>query len=182
MVRIVKTGVDVETEIIPFKTLQKIQITGDPSKRDQKNLSDGAHKVKRIRKLRRDWKPESAAGSQFVEQVTEQLDSIRSGIPDYDSGYFKISSGKNSYPLEHNFGSLPTRSQLYYTNESDVKESAAVYELSSGLDYRYTGAQFVSGILLLHNVRGNTSYIITGADFVFAHTNTSGILRVMLWR
>lgn len=180
MVRVVKTGVDIDGTVHAFGASQAMVTTGLVTKRGPSNIAEGAHKIRRIEKLEREWKPESASGKRFIERVTSEVEKTLSGLPDHDTGYFKIENGAKSYPIKHGLSSVPSRTKIFFSNDTEITDSTFLYDVSPGLDYNSIGSE--SGVQLLHAVSGNESYIISGFTTIYNQSFDSGLLRVLFWR
>jgi hypothetical protein len=78
---------------------------------------EGPHMIRALKQAT----PEiSRANNQFYRLFTEVfrlIGKLLNDLPDYDSGYFKIEAGQNTYHLDHEFGSVPKRATIYFKSD-----------------------------------------------------------------
>jgi hypothetical protein len=103
-------------------------------------------------------------------------------LPAYDSGYFKVEAGGNSYYMDHDFGSVPKRATIYYSNTKPELATDWVFHFSP---YEIKGASLggsgLVGLTLAHQIDGRRSLVFTRADYT-SFEDTSAWVRVLLWR
>jgi hypothetical protein len=132
------------TEPVPKSTSVTVKNTAASSSED---ILTGEHAVSdSIIRLNREWRPKEASAQRFKDNVISLLEGMvnntNTTVPDqgeeeppdpppggggspeifYDSGYvfFEVVSGTwDTVPFKHNFGQVPTRFSLFYSNKAN---------------------------------------------------------------
>lgn len=189
MPKIVPTGIEIGGTIYSLSSVAlttQAVAAQDDEQSNQLRKAQGAHKIRRMRSIVKDWKQIDQATQRHLRQVTNIVEQQISGIPDFDSGYFKVETGFKVYTLDHGLGSVPTRYCIFFTTESKApSDSDLLFVVAPTFDYYDpdgAGEYYSSGFQLFHQADGAKSFIQTGEHYLYTQTYTSGNIRVLLWR
>ena len=142
--------------------------TIDPSER-----REGYHKMAFRRKADDEYVPKHNAEKRFVDTVRGEINRVKSGLPDYDTGYLFVENG-GTYIIKHNLGYIPSRLSAFFSADEEPNEdTSTIHEVLPVI---------ISGVGFTMTYDSNKQCTITmGATHVHG-TSDDGYLRFMFWR
>jgi len=142
---------------------------------------DGPHRIDAVNRLSMQPPTNMQAIGALFQKVFRILHKILNNVPDYDSGYFKVTPG-NQYYMEHALGIIPTRATVYY---SQTKPERSMNYVQHHSFYDVKGAALggsgLVGLTLFHRCDGMHSYIRSRGTYVHWDHEEAWV-RVLLWR
>jgi hypothetical protein len=140
-----------------------------------REIRQGDHVTGGVNNITREYRSANKALERQLNNLSDNVESIRGGIPDYDTGYMYVegSTAGEEYTINHNLGQYPSRWAVFYCDVEEPKKSLNdIYPISHVV---------ISDVGVELKFRSPDIAILTTGINIHG-TDTNGYIRVMLWR